>query len=78
MTCHEAIALLAEYLDRELAPEHIARIEQHLAICASCRAYFATYDKTRELAARVQQIEMPAGMKERLRRLLLDADAGAG
>ena len=78
MTCREAIALLADYLDRELMPEHIARIEEHLVICAPCRAYFATYDKTRELAAKVQRIEMPAGMKERLRRLLLDADSNTG
>ena len=77
MTCREAIALLADYLDRELTPEHLAVIEQHLAICAPCRAYFATYDKTRELAARVQRVEMPAGMKERLRRLLLDAGSEA-
>ena len=72
MTCREAIALLADYLDRELTPEHITRIEQHLAICEPCRAYFATYERTQELAAGVQRIAMPADMKERLRRLLLD------
>ena len=78
MTCREAIALLADYLDRELTTEHLAQIEDHLAICAPCRAYFATYDKTRELAAKVQRIEMPADIKERLRRLLFDADTSAG
>jgi predicted anti-sigma-YlaC factor YlaD len=77
MTCREAIALLADYLDRDLTPEHIARIERHLAICAPCRAYFATYDRTRELAARVQELEIPVGMKERLLRLLLDAASEA-
>ena len=78
MTCREAIAVLADYLDRELTPEVIARIEEHLAACAPCRAYFATYERTRELAAKAQRVDLPAGMKERLRRLILERDSDGG
>lgn len=70
MTCREAIALLADWLDRELTPENVSLIEQHLERCAPCRAYLATYRRTRELAAKVQRVDLPADVKERLRRLL--------
>lgn len=70
MTCREAIALLADYLDRELTLDTVALIDQHLTACAPCRAYLATYRRTRDLAAKVQRVEMPADVKERLRRLL--------
>jgi anti-sigma factor (TIGR02949 family) len=70
VTCQEAIEKLAEYLDAELAPEALARFEAHLGICAACRAYFATYRKTKDLAAKVNRVEMPEELKARLRALL--------
>jgi len=74
MTCREAIALLADYLEREMTPELVTRLEAHLDVCAPCRAYLATYGRTRELAARVQRIGLPEEVKERLRRLVLGGD----
>jgi anti-sigma factor RsiW len=50
----------------------VAALERHLADCGPCRAYLATYAKTRELGAQAQRVEMPAEMKTRLRRFLLD------
>jgi anti-sigma factor (TIGR02949 family) len=70
VTCQEAIEKLAEYLDAELAPEALASFEAHLGICAPCRAYFATYRKTKDLAAKVNRVEMPEELKARLRALL--------
>ena len=55
MTCKEAIAKLAEYLDAELTPAVVAQLEAHLRECAPCRAYLATYRKTKELAAKVNR-----------------------
>ena len=52
MTCKEAIAKLAEYLDAELTPLDLAGFEAHLRVCEPCRAYLATYRKTKELAAK--------------------------
>jgi len=71
MTCQEAIALLADYLEAELGAALVADLEQHLRGCAPCVAYLNTYRKTRELGAEVGRVEMPAEMRERLRRLLL-------
>ena len=34
--CAEAVALLQDYLRRELTPEHATRVRQHLADCRHC------------------------------------------
>jgi anti-sigma factor (TIGR02949 family) len=77
MTCREAIEKLAEYLDGELTPATLERFEAHLAVCAPCRAYLATYRKTRELAAKVNRVEMPEDLKRRVRALFGDEIRGA-
>jgi len=66
MTCREAIDVLADYLDGTMPPEAAAELERHLADCAPCRAYLATYRKTRELGAAAGRVEMPEEMQERL------------
>ena len=72
MTCQDLIAVLADYLDSVLGPDAIAELERHLAACEPCRAYLATYRRTRTLATEVNRTEMPDEMKDRLRRLLLE------
>jgi mycothiol system anti-sigma-R factor len=76
MTCQEAIEKLVEYLDGELTPEGLGRLEAHLEACAPCRAYFATYRRTKELAAKASRVEMPEDLKRRLRALLGDQIRG--
>jgi anti-sigma factor RsiW len=71
MTCRDAIELLADYLDRTLPLAVLDELERHLAGCEPCRAYLATYRKTRALGAHAARIEMPDEMKARLRQFLL-------
>ena len=71
MTCRDAIAILADYLESTLSPELVEKLEEHLRDCAPCRAYLATYRKTKSLAADAGRVEMPEEMKTRLRELLL-------
>jgi anti-sigma factor RsiW len=71
VTCKDAIAILADYLESTLSPELVAKLEEHLRDCAPCRAYLATYRKTKSLAADAGRVEMPEEMKTRLRELLL-------
>lgn len=71
MTCQDAIAILADYLESTLSPELVEKLEEHLRDCAPCRAYLATYRKTKSLAADAGRVEMPEEMKTRLRELLL-------
>ena len=71
MTCKDAIAILADYLESTLSPELVEKLEEHLRDCAPCRAYLATYRKTKSLAADAGRVEMPEEMKTRLREFLL-------
>jgi len=72
MTCHDVIDVLSDYLDHVLTPEVAADLERHLAGCEPCRAYLATYRRTRALGAQAARLEMPDEMKARLRQFLLE------
>ena len=71
MTCQEAIARLADFLEGLVGGEVLASLEAHLRDCAPCQAYLNTYRRTSELAARANRVEMPDEMKDRLRAFLL-------
>jgi len=43
MTCREVIDVLVEYLEQNLSTDVAQALERHLADCAPCRAYLATY-----------------------------------
>jgi len=70
MNCHEAIDVLADYLDAALTPDVLTMLETHLQICAPCRAYLATYKRAAELAAKANRVEMPAEIRQRLSEFL--------
>ena len=72
MTCKETIAILSDYLETLCGPDVIERLEAHLRDCAPCRAYLATFRRTRELTKTVGHVPMPPEMKARLRQVLLD------
>ena len=66
MNCRETIDVLADYLDAVLTPDVLAQLEAHLRVCAPCLAYLATYKRAAELAARVNRVEMPPEVRQRL------------
>lgn len=66
MNCQDAIALLLEYLETTLDDATVAQLEGHLADCAPCRAYLATYRRAVGVAATSERGEMPPEMRERL------------
>jgi anti-sigma factor RsiW len=66
MTCQDAIALLLDYLEATLDDATVAQLEAHLADCAPCRAYLATYRRAVGVAGTTERIEMPPEMRERL------------
>jgi len=66
MTCQDAIALLLDYLEATLDDATVAQLEAHLADCAPCRAYLATYRRTVGVAGVSERVEMPPEMRERL------------
>ena len=72
MTCKETIALLSDFLDGLCGPDLAQQLEEHLRDCAPCRAYLATFRRTRDLTHRAGHVAMPPEMKSRLRQFLLD------
>jgi predicted anti-sigma-YlaC factor YlaD len=76
MTCAQAIAKLAEYLDAELTPALLVELEAHLDVCEPCRAYLSTYRRAKDLATKVSRVTMPDEMRRRLRALLTDHGRG--
>ena len=77
MNCEDLIAVILEYLEGSMTPEDVEAFEAHLQKCPPCRAYMATYRKTKAMAAETGRVEMPDEMKARLREFILRR-AGAG
>ncbi len=77
MTCRELIAVLDDYVDGVMPEDARAELERHLVDCAPCRAYLATYRKTREIGAAAGRIDMPEDMKRRLRQFVRNNLPGA-
>ena len=71
MNCEELIGVILEYLEGEMTLRDVEEFEKHLEACAPCRAYLATYRKTKAMAADAGRVEMPEEMKGRLREFLL-------
>jgi len=46
ITCRELIDFIADYFGGVLTELQSSDFGRHLAVCASCRAYLATYEKT--------------------------------
>lgn len=78
MTCREATAVLADYLDATLSPAAGRELESHLAECDECRAYLATYRRTVGAVGEAAKVEMPAELRRRLRTFLLEQLRGPG
>ncbi len=78
-TCEQVFRLLDEYLDRELAPEEIARVEKHLATCAQCAAEYRFEGTLLEgLKDKIRHIEVPQSAIEKVESILkadLDSEA---
>jgi anti-sigma factor (TIGR02949 family) len=62
MTCAEVFRRLDDFLDRELGPEELRRVQEHLDICLEC---------ARE--ARFESALLD-GLRQRLRRIQLPSD----
>ena len=71
LNCHETFARLDDYLDRELATEELAAVEQHLHNCAICSEEFAVEkDLMDALRAKLRRVRAPASLRGRISALL--------
>ncbi len=74
-TCKEMIARLDDYLDRELSPEEIRRVERHLKICHRCQRKFGFEKELLEqMRARLARLETPPELWERIVHALVETE----
>lgn len=64
--CHEALARLDDFIDRELSEDESRRVAAHLRICRECASKF-----------RFQE-ELVAGLREKIARVETPQDAEVG
>ena len=77
LTCEEMFRRLDDYLDRELSPAELARVESHLANCARCASEY-DFDATviERIRATVTRVQAPPSLLERIRLKLGEEDSG--
>ena len=68
--CSEVIALLADYLERQLPPAVQADLEQHLARCPRCVAAVQGYERTVSLLRSLTERDLPDDLRLSLRAFL--------
>jgi anti-sigma factor RsiW len=62
-TCEHTFRLLDDFIDRELPPEEMQKVQQHLDLCAVCMAEFRFEAQTiRALRQRLQRISVPSDL----------------
>jgi anti-sigma factor (TIGR02949 family) len=66
-SCEEAFARLADYVDRELSPDEIQRVDEHLETCIECaKEYAFEAGVLREIKERVRRIELPTSLRRKV------------
>jgi hypothetical protein len=66
LTCQQAIALLAEYINATLPPETLRAFQQHIHDCADCLAYLQTYRTTIRALGSLRYEDIPPALQDRL------------
>ena len=59
LSCEEANAFLAAYVDGELDPDIVGQFELHIRRCVNCRRYLEQYRMSIELASELEDISIP-------------------
>lgn len=74
LTCEEVFRRLDDYLDRELSPEEIQRVREHLATCEVCaKEYQFEGAILKGLRERLRRIAAPADLADKVARALARA-----
>ena len=66
MTCQDIADRLVDFVEDELDDDERALFETHMARCADCAAFLASYLRATELARRAVVQSLPATARERL------------
>jgi|YNPNPStandDraft_1061719.scaffolds.fasta_scaffold00937_5 anti-sigma factor RsiW len=69
-SCRAIVEVLCDYIEGELPPEEERELDSHMADCPPCLSFLKTYRKTTEICRSLSPEEIPAELKERLKRFL--------
>jgi anti-sigma factor (TIGR02949 family) len=76
-TCEEVFRRFDDYLDRELTPEEIQLVEEHMAICERCaREYRFEESVLRNVRAKLHRLSAPPDLLGRISRALSNVKPG--
>lgn len=71
LTCQETFERLDDYLDRELTPQEVVRVEEHLRICAVCaREYRFEAGVIDDVRSKIRRIKAPDSLRLTVQQLL--------
>ena len=70
ITCSSGVELLADYLEGVLPDEVRAALDAHVAGCARCAAFIASYRATPRLLRDATDVSLPADVERSLRAFL--------
>ena len=74
LDCNEAFARLDDYLDRELTPEEMRLVIEHLEVCAFCMLEFEFEARVlQEVRSKLRALPVPGGLLEKVRDALAEA-----
>ena len=59
LPCREIMTRLSEFIDRELGPEMMGKIHDHLAVCAACRRFVESLKRTSRMLRLDPSLPMP-------------------
>lgn len=77
-TCEEMFRRLDDFVDRELPPEQIARVQEHLDSCAACAEEYAfEAEVLAEVRRKLRRITVPESFLQRLTATLARERGGA-
>lgn len=75
LSCEELVRRLDSYLDRELSEDEVRLVREHLSGCAKCAAEYAFEGSLlRELRAKIQRLQAPAGLLEKISKRIAESD----
>jgi anti-sigma factor (TIGR02949 family) len=77
-TCEQTFRRLDDYLDRELNPEQMQLVREHLEVCAVCAAEY-TFEASvlKQVRSKLQRIDLPADLLAKISRALKQVEGEA-
>jgi len=73
-TCEEVFRRFDDYADRELTPDEMRLVQEHMAVCERCAREFA-FEKSvlDQVRAKLNRVKAPADLLSRISRALSEA-----